>query len=455
VFLPDELPDLVRGCEPLALSELGQHLLFVGGHPELEQLVTLERRHACYPCHYTITTSDASPTAPTLAGAAEGARPRAHCTVSCQGYRGPFAGKLVSMSGHEEAVALVKSIKSLVSEHLQKVSWEELAGLELQKELRIDLRHYLEPPIAFVVERVSAGLLETLSVPELTVFQGGAQALQGAVAQLKAYNSGARQPDYARERLNGTVQNIREQALAAQRVLLPFAGLNRNDNAQQAAKLVSELEAVRKQLEEDLATTEKSQSSLAKALADVGGLRLQTEAALTTATTAAAHRTATDLSSIFGGAAKQHEKAASTWLTRTMLIAAVMLFLAVCTAVGVFGGPPFPEKEWFVAGNLGYFATRVLIASIFSFMLVVSVRNHKAAMHNRETNAHRGRALDAFHGFESSAREGRAKDVILVHAADAVFSAQASGYAAGEPLGATHVGELLASVKEPPSSGNG
>lgn len=362
------------------------------------------------------------------------------------------------MAESDEAAGFINSIRSML-DTLTKLNWEELSGHDVQKDLRIDLRHYVEPTIAFASECAEASLLSKYSVPALTVFQAALQDLIGAVNHLRSYYQVVQNTDLARQRHNDTVQNVRRLSVSAQGALLPFARVPSRALASEVRTLMEEVDESRQRLLNEaariVADHDASQTSLIDSVKAVRELEQQAQTALASAKAAAAHRTATQLSEIFREAAAKHEKGASAWLKASIVVACAMLLLATLSAAGFLKEAPAPHQEWYIAQNLGYFATRVLIASIFSFLLVVFVRNHRAAMHNSVTNAHRARALDAFHGFESSAREGRAKDVILVHAADAVFSAQASGYAAGEPLGATHVGELLASVKEPPSSGSG
>src|SRR5688572_8711880 len=52
------------------------------------------------------------------------------------------------MAEDDETQALVSSIKAALGT-LEKTEWDVLAGPDLQKALRLDLRYWIEPTIAF------------------------------------------------------------------------------------------------------------------------------------------------------------------------------------------------------------------------------------------------------------------------------------------------------------------
>lgn len=147
----------------------------------------------------------------------------------------------------------------------------------------------------------------------------------------------------------------------------------------------------------------------------------------------------------FHRAAREHWLASLGWAIGAVVLAGTLLW-SVFEITRLGQPPPRPEESWTVAANLSHYAARALVVSLLSFLMVVCVRNFRAAKHNQVLNRHRWGALMTFREFKAAAENGAVEDAVLLHATEAVFSTQASGYDDGR-VGGTHVSEVLAALK--------
>jgi hypothetical protein len=240
-------------------------------------------------------------------------------------------------------------------------------------------------------------------------------------------------------------QKVREHARQAMRTLVPFLALARNADLASKLSTLADLGAVKKEFETRSQELTSFRETGAETLAKM-------QAAIEDSRKVLASIPVAKQGKSFSDATADFKKSANTWAIVAVAVAGLLLTLLGVVIVCMFE-PPRPSEGWTVAANLGYFAARALVVSVLSFLLVVAVRNYRSAKHNEIMNAHRWRALQTFGEFRSASEGSPVHDAILLHATEAIFSVQASGFAPGEPLGATHVGELLKLVKSDGGAG--
>ena len=84
-------------------------------------------------------------------------------------------------------------------------------------------------------------------------------------------------------------------------------------------------------------------------------------------------------------------------------------------------------------------AGKVLVFAVIAYMLVLFARNFLSHQHNAIVNKHRQNALMTFTALVDAAKEEDHSDIVLLHAAQCIFSPQETGYAkqAGSRPGVT------------------
>jgi hypothetical protein len=168
------------------------------------------------------------------------------------------------------------------------------------------------------------------------------------------------------------------------------------------------------------------------------------ERALKAAEEAAMQRIVTREAEVFDKTSRHHAVSARWWLCASIGLALVVVGSGIWM-MNNGAGPPDPRLSWTLAANLAHFAVRALCISILSFGLVASLRNYRAEKHNQVTNEHRSSALATYRQFKAGA-EGRVADAVTLQAMEAVFAPQATGYAANDVTGGTHLTELLDAI---------
>lgn len=183
---------------------------------------------------------------------------------------------------------------------------------------------------------------------------------------------------------------------------------------------------------------------------ELDALRKESDEILVRIRDASARETANRQAVNFEAAADAHRQSSTYWLGISLLLSSMIIVSAVLAMV--YGqGPPLPQSGWMMAANLSHFAARFLAISVVSFLLVAAIRNYRAAKHNQVTNDHRAKALKTFHELRDAA-SGQVADAVLLHAAQAMFSTQSSGYIEGGSSIGTHITELARTVSGPPKT---
>lgn len=327
------------------------------------------------------------------------------------------------------------------AELLGQANWVELAGRRHADEHRLDkeVSQDIRPVVAEFTTLVA--WVDTLDAREshrlLTDLEGAANSMRHIHKTLGDYATAPTQS--VGNNLAGT-RRILLDAVQAAHDLMAYPALRRKfDEVLSASAVLGNLN----QRNDDLEATEKRAGETLRAA----------EAALVKANEALVAGTVVAERRAFKKAATDAGNEARAW-GGAALACAIAIGALVIAAITSEGSPPFETQSWVVAGNLAFFAERALLVSLFSFLLVVCVRNFRSAKHNQVLNKHREHALATFPELRK-ALSGTVADAVVLHAAEAIFSVQATGYASGEPLAATHVTEILAATKGSTGPNNG
>jgi hypothetical protein len=164
-----------------------------------------------------------------------------------------------------------------------------------------------------------------------------------------------------------------------------------------------------------------------------------------------AHQVATQVglnaqASAFDAARKRHACDSAWWLVAGF--ASSGLLGRVCYLAVKSDPPGNSDASWTTVGGLSYLGARAFTLSVLSFLLVVCVRNYRAARHNEIVNGFRADAVATLEALRKSG-DGKVETVLTALAGQAVFGPQNSGYGDSGPVVSNHLTELLAGAKSP------
>jgi hypothetical protein len=333
----------------------------------------------------------------------------------------------------------IEGLVALLDE-LDKKDWVMLSGSQHAQAHKLtaeveEFRKAIE-----LVREVTSAATHLIDVPKgaRSNFKQIRQGLSDAVGQLEAYAQS--EPAGVEAARGPAINKMVTMVNQIPGVLAPYLALARTAGLAQKFTALTDLEGMKNSLAEREREIIALREQLSEALTDAKQVNDESRKLLAKTSVSQQGRS-------FQEATDKFRTSGFVWVGISVLLAGTLI-LHVRHWIESGSKPPLPNEAWTVAGNLGYFAARAMIVSVISFMLVVAVRNFRSARHNEIMNAHRSRALQTFEEFRQASKGSTVQDAILLHAAEAIFSVQASGFAPGEPLGATHVGEIIKIAKE-------
>lgn len=147
---------------------------------------------------------------------------------------------------------------------------------------------------------------------------------------------------------------------------------------------------------------------------------------------AAAEQGVTQQAKYFGEEASNHQAAAAGWLYGSLGSAATVLLYA-CSTVAFRSSPIYSANTTLEAVQVAI--GKVLIFLVLVFLLFQCVRNYSAHRHNYVANKHRQNALLTYTTLAEATGSPEAKDIVLQHAALAIYQPGDSGYIRREDRG--------------------
>lgn len=127
----------------------------------------------------------------------------------------------------------------------------------------------------------------------------------------------------------------------------------------------------------------------------------------------------------FKNESEAHHSEATIWLKRMVISAVFLGFYSFSTI--------FLHKIPFIAPTSAYETvqlaiSKMLVFGVLSFLVYICAKNFLANKHNSIINKHRQNGLMTFKALVDAAGDPQSKEVILNHAAAAIFTPQPTGY---------------------------
>ena len=149
---------------------------------------------------------------------------------------------------------------------------------------------------------------------------------------------------------------------------------------------------------------------------------------------AAAKQGVTQQARYFADEADFHNTRADNWKTGLFVGSGVVFVFAVSTLF--FRYIPFLTANSLTEA-VQLAASKILVFVVLFYILVTITRNYNAHKHNSVVNKHRQNALMTFSTLAEAGNNPEARDVVLQHAAAAIYAPNDSGYIKNEERGYT------------------
>jgi len=140
----------------------------------------------------------------------------------------------------------------------------------------------------------------------------------------------------------------------------------------------------------------------------------------------AAEQGVSQQASYFKEEAEKHEGLADTWRKRTIYVA-IGLGLYSVLALFLHKIPFMTPLDVYQSVQL--VTGKILVFAVIGYMLILSARNFLSHEHNTIINKHRQNALMTYKALVDAAQDEDVSDIVLLHAAQCIFSPQETGYA--------------------------
>ena len=152
----------------------------------------------------------------------------------------------------------------------------------------------------------------------------------------------------------------------------------------------------------------------------------------------------TKYATIFGDAAKKHQKQKHGWLLGLGLLSG----LAVLIAVRWIGAELQAPSDVSLSLAIQMTTVKLFVFGVLSYIILMAGRAYRAAAHNQVVNEHRRDALETFQTFVKATSDEGTKDAVLVQATHSIFSHRPSGFGQQESdaMPPAHMLELTRSV---------
>lgn len=199
----------------------------------------------------------------------------------------------------------------------------------------------------------------------------------------------------------------------------------------------SMIQSVQDQAEEVTKALEESQTQAIQILDDIRKV--------------AAEQGVSQQAMYFKDESERHEKLANEWRERTKKVAWLLGWYSV-VAIFLHKIPWLAPNDIYQSAQL--ITGKILVFAVIAYMLILFARNFLSHEHNAIINKHRQNALMTFTALVDAAKEEDHSDIVLLHAAQCIFSPQETGYAkqdssrSGVPFSPVEILRKVASTSE-------
>jgi hypothetical protein len=179
------------------------------------------------------------------------------------------------------------------------------------------------------------------------------------------------------------------------------------------------------------AASEQAENLLKEARQSFAKQSEDMERILTTSRDRSAEFVSTVEAEHFGNASESYGSAAVPWLWGTFFTGLVILALAIFSLYWAASG----KYEALKASSVAQVAvSKILLFGVLAYFANMCSRNYFANKHNQAVNKHRKNAILSYRSLIAPTSSPENRDVILMHAASAVFAPQDSAYVKQGPM---------------------
>lgn len=127
----------------------------------------------------------------------------------------------------------------------------------------------------------------------------------------------------------------------------------------------------------------------------------------------------------FANASAEFKDSASRWLVAVIVSTICLISLAVIAIIVAFSGA---YQSMDASSSVQVGISKLFLFGVFGYVTAQSAKNFFAAKHNEAVNKHRQNAILAYRALVEATGSPEHRDVVLTHAAAAVFSPQDTAY---------------------------
>jgi len=267
-------------------------------------------------------------------------------------------------------------------------------------------------------QKMPVSALREFPPSQLNTIQEQCKSVYNLFDQILSFNSRSADAEAQQTKLMEDLQSAYQTNFNKMYPFISFAVARTVDFSSLEIDGRAAVQAVRDETEKvlnELSTTSKDASQLLAEVRD-----------------AAAEQGVTQEAKYFSGEATDHIKSADKWLKASVIMALVVTSYATLSLF-------FPHLPVFAANTtseaIQLATSKVLIFFVLAFLLFQCVKNYSAHRHNVVTNKHRQNALMTYTTLAQAGGSREARDVILQHAAAAVYAPNDTGYLKREDRG--------------------
>jgi hypothetical protein len=160
----------------------------------------------------------------------------------------------------------------------------------------------------------------------------------------------------------------------------------------------------------------------------------------------AAERGVTQQAIYFQTESTDHEKDATKWESRTVVVASA---LAVFAIASIF----LHKWSWIAPVNtfetVQLVSSKLLIFGVLTYLLILSAKNYLNHKHNAIVNKHRQNALMTYKAMVDATDDPGSREAILIQAAGCIFNPQTTGYTIGSETPAVSGRSMVEILSKP------
>lgn len=280
-------------------------------------------------------------------------------------------------------------------------------------------------------KRLPQSSLQNLPGQQLAEVQAAADSVFALFDQILQFDPSSSDAVTSRETIIANLVNQYQRSFNTVSPIVAYTvaqTVNLGDIADQGRAL---LQSIRDQSQEELNEARRASETVASVLSEVRN--------------AAAEQGVTQQAKFFADEARLHDSVAKKWRNYSMVMTGVVLFYAIASLF-------FPHIGWLQADSpealVQLSISKFLVFFVLVYALFQCVKNYNANMHNAIVNKHRQNALLTYTTLVEASDAPQVRDVVIQHAAGAIYAPGDSGYVKNEERGFGEGGLLNTAARQ-------